>query len=324
MTLIDRAPSPAAGVTGDSFAWIGGSGGDWPGGAEDLRGSVLANYRRLEAEVPGVAVRWSGSLVWKDTATPLTPGQYWVERSEIAALEPNLQQLPDRAVYTPTDGGVDPVRAAEALVRAARAHGARVVLGSGVAALNMVAGGRVEGIITPAGFYPATTVVLAAGTGVTAVCGPLGVTLPVAASPAFLMRVAAPPGLVRTILDSPELEVRESRDGHLLVTAPLALAEGDTAPALDRLAQRTLERLRALFGGPGPLRLLGYALGRRPMPADGPIVGYVTPDKSTYVAVMHSAVTLAPTVGRLVADELASGTPSAELRRCRPQLYSTS
>jgi len=58
------------------------------------------------------------------------------------------------------------------------------------------------------------------------------------------------------------------------------------------------------------------------MPAGGPVVGYVTPDKSVYVAVMHSAITLAPTVGRLIADELISGEPVAELRRCRPQRFS--
>lgn len=321
VTLIDRAPSPAAGVTGDSFAWIGGSGGDWPGGAEDLRGSVLADYRRLEAEVPGVAVRWCGSLVLSGAAARLAHGQYWIGRNEVAAIEPNLRELPDWAVHTPTDGGVDPVRTTEALVDAARTLGAQVVLGSGAATLK-VAGGRVEGVTTSAGFYPAATVVLAAGTGVTALCEPLGVTLPVAASPAFLMRVAAPAGLVRTILDSPEFEARESRDGYLLMTAPLA--EGNSAPALERLAQRTLERLRSSFGGSGPLRLLGYAVGRRPMPAGGPIVGYLTPDTSAYVAAMHSAVTLAPTVGRLVAGELVSGKTAAELRRCRPQRFGLS
>jgi glycine/D-amino acid oxidase-like deaminating enzyme len=62
VTLIDRGTAPATGVTGGSFAWIEGCGGDWPGGAEDLRGSVLADYGRLEAELPDVEVCWSGSL----------------------------------------------------------------------------------------------------------------------------------------------------------------------------------------------------------------------------------------------------------------------
>ncbi|WP_267890806.1 hypothetical protein [Streptomyces sp. MMG1533] len=36
-----------------------------------------------------------------------------------------------------------------------------------------------------------------------------------------------------------------------------------------------------------------------------------------YVAVLHSALTLAPTVGQLVAEELVTGEPAAGLRRCR-------
>lgn len=327
VTLIERASAPAAGVTGASFAWIGDAGGDWPGGAEDLRGSVLMDYRRLEAEVPGVAVRWTGSLTWGDASVRpgdgarLARGQYWLGRSEVAALEPHLRDLPERAVYTPTDGGVDSVRTTGALVDAARTLGAQVVLGSGVTSLKIVRD-RVEGVVSSAGFHPASTVVLAAGTEIGVLCEPLGVTLPVAASPAFLMQAAASPGLVRTILAGPAFEARESRGGHLLMVAPHNA--GASGVALEQLAQHTLARLLSMFGGADPLRLLGHGVGRRPMPSGGPVVGYVTPDKSVYVAVMHSALTLAPTVGRLVADELVSSEPVAELRRCRPQRFSAS
>jgi glycine/D-amino acid oxidase-like deaminating enzyme len=325
VTLMERAPSPGVGVTGASFAWIGGAGGDWPGGAEDLRGSVLDDYRRLQAEVPGVAVRWTGSLSWSDDAVglaragQLVRGQYWIGRGEIAALEPNLREIPEGAVHTPSDGGVDPARTTEALVQAARALGAQVVLDCGSASLK-IAGGRVEGVVSPAGFFPASMVVLAAGTDVGALCEPLGVTLPVAASPALRMQVAAPPRLVRTIVDTPAFEVRESRNGLLLMTAPLGGAS--SRAAVGRLARGTLERIQSSFAGAGSLRLLEHRVGRRPMPEGGPIVGYVTPDRSVYVAVMHSALTLAPTVGRLAADELTGGTPAAELRRCRPQRFS--
>jgi glycine/D-amino acid oxidase-like deaminating enzyme len=269
-------------------------------------------------------VRWTGSLAWTDKSTPVSegarpgPGQHWVGRSEIAALEPNLQTPPEWAVYAPTDGGVDPVRITEAFVQAARMHGAQVVLGSAVTSLK-AAGGRVEGVMTSAGFHPASTVVLAAGVNVPALCEPLGVRLPVAVSPAFLMRVATPPGLVRTILASPHYEAREAHDGNLLMTAPHAGRLSGTA--LQQLAQHTLDRLRSTFGGNGALRLLGHGIGRRPMPLDGPIAGYVTPDKSVYVAVMHSAVTLAPTIGRLLAKELVSGEPVTELERCRPHQF---
>src|SRR5437868_11319386 len=100
VTLLDQAASPAAGVTGDSFAWIGDAGGDWPGGALDLRDAVLGDWRRLEAEVHGVDVRWTGSLAWRSGAFPaeaearLAKGQFCVRPDEIAALEPNLKDIP--------------------------------------------------------------------------------------------------------------------------------------------------------------------------------------------------------------------------------------
>lgn len=53
-----RSPSPdelsnrVTGVTKDSFVWIRGAGGHWPGGAQDLREYAMADYRRLENELP--------------------------------------------------------------------------------------------------------------------------------------------------------------------------------------------------------------------------------------------------------------------------------
>lgn len=302
VTLLDQGPAPATGVTGDSFAWIGDASGDWPGGAGDLRGSVRADYRRLEAELPDVAVRWTGSLTWSDARAEPGAGQYVVGRGDIATLEPNLRNPPEHAIHTPSDGGVDPSALTGSLVRAARAHGAQVIHNATVTSLDPSGG-----VLSSIGCHPAETVVLAAATNVRTPCQPLGIDLPVDASPAYLLHVEAPPGLVRTIVAGPDFEVREVREGHLLMTVPRV--DGDD-----------VRRLRMTFNGAEACRPIGgYRIGRRPMPAHGPIVGYATRDRSVYVAVMHSAITLAPTVGRLVADEIVTGKPPAELRHCRPR-----
>lgn len=308
VTMIDRGAAPGAGVTGGSFAWIGGCGGDWPGGAEDLRGSVLADYRRLEDELPDVAVCWSGSLTWggAQVGLDLGEGRFRVGADEIRRMEPGLRTPPDWAVHTPSDGAVDPVAVTAALVRAARALGARVVLGAAGVALR-IAGSGVTGVTSSVGFHPASTVVLAVGTAVPELVAPLGVELSADASPACLVRLAAPPGLVRTIVAGPDFEVREGRAGQLLMTVPRP-SDGDTA----------LSRLRAAFHGADRCRVLDSRVSARPLPADGPLLGPLTSDGSVYVAVLHSAVTLAPTVGRLLARELATGEAAADLRRCRP------
>lgn len=92
----------------------------------------------------------------------------------------------------------------------------------------------------------------------------------------------------------------------------------------EQVAQDTLRRLKATFRGSEQCRLLGYRTGMRPMPAHGPVIGYATRDRSVYVAVMHSAISLAPTAGRLIADELVTGSPPPELRHYRPPAGTTS
>ncbi|WP_089103506.1 NAD(P)/FAD-dependent oxidoreductase [Streptomyces hyaluromycini] len=307
VTLVEQGPGPATGVTGDSFAWIGGTtGGDWPGGAEDLRPAVLADWRRLEREVPGVMVRRTGSLTWPVPYGPgggrLPEGRHPVGRTAIQALEPHFRTPPDAAVHTPSDAGVDPVAVTAALVAAARARGARVGYEAAGAVLRTETG-RVTGVDTAAGFRPASVVVLAAGTGAVELAAPLGTALPVIGSPARLLRLAAPPGLVRSVVAGPDFEVREVSAGRLLLTR--TRADDDTAVA----------GLRASFEG--EFRVVGSRVGVRPIPEGGPLIGPLTPDGSAYVAVAHSAVTLAPTVGRLVAAELATGQAAPELGRCR-------
>jgi glycine/D-amino acid oxidase-like deaminating enzyme len=320
VTIVDKASSPADGATHNSFGWFSGVGGDWPGGADDLRAFVLDDYRRLEKEVPGLSVRWTGSLVCTDVSVRLNngmqvvSGQQSIAQNEIAALEPNIKQVPARAVYSPTDGGIDPILATTALLDAAKSHGAVTIFGHGPAIITTTED-HTEGVFVGETFYKADTVIVAAAAGAQQICESLGVSLPMTVSPAFWLKATGPVGLVKTILDTPEFEIRESRDGHYLMTA---LHHGDGSAAHQKqLAQATIERVNERFGLTDRVQLLDYGICQRPMPANGPIIDYITNDTSVYVAVMHSGVTLAPTVGRLIADELTSGERSDALRRCK-------
>ncbi|WP_267902580.1 NAD(P)/FAD-dependent oxidoreductase [Streptomyces triticirhizae] len=253
-------------------------------------------------------MRWCGSLAW-DEASGVDgepgEGRFLVGRDEVAALEPALREPPERAVHTPSDAGVDPTAVAEALVAAARARGAKVRTGVRVTGLEVV-NGRVAGVRSSAGAHRAARVVLAAGTEVVRLCRPLGVALPVVGSPARGVRMAAPAGLVRSVVAAPGCEAREVRDGTLRLTLP---------PGRDAGAA-----LRGLFRGAEEAVVLEDRVGNRPLPADGPIVGPVTRDRALWVAVLHPGVTLAPTVARLLAEEVIGDRLVAELAGCRPAL----
>jgi glycine/D-amino acid oxidase-like deaminating enzyme len=312
VTLVDRG-LPGSGVTGDSFAWIGASGVP-PGPVAALRRSATDEYRRLEDELPGVRVRWTGSLSWPHTGA--LDGQVEVDAAAVARLEPHLRVPPGSAVHVPGDGAVDPVAVTEALVAGAGGHGAAVVVGSTVTALRGGVG-RCRGVDTSAGPVEADAVVLAVGTDALSGCAPSGSTVPVVASPAVLVRLAAPQGLVRTLLATPDLELRQAADGMLLVA--LAHHGEVTQDDLRAAGHRALARVRALLHGAEGVRLVSARIGWRPVPVDGePVLGPVPGTGGAYLAVLHSGVSLGAAVGRLVAQEVVLGEPAPELQGCRP------
>ncbi len=324
VVLLDKGP-PASGVTGDSFAWIGGPRvADTPDASTPLRRRVLLEYRRLEQEVPGLQVRWRGSLLWNeeelDERRPLGPDEHLLEAASIARLEPQLRQPPARAVRLASDGAIDPVAVTEALVHAAQEHGARLMASTAVTALR-VRDGTVVGVDTTSGFLPSGTVIVTAGADAPLLCTPLGFDLPVTRFPALLLRFAAPSGLVRTLVNGPELEeVREASEGELWVAAEYR-GEASTDD-LDRTGREVLERLVAAFDGAQDVRLVSVRVGARPMPADGlPVIGPLPGVTGAYVTVMHSGVTLAPAVARLVAAEVVHGVEAEELAGLRPHRF---
>ena len=303
VTLVDGG-RPGAGVTANSFAWIGAA-GVRTGPAAAMRTNATTDYRRLEAELPGLPVTWSGSLSWGAGGPPEAgPGQEVVDAAAAMALEPTLRQPPEWAVWAPGDGAVDPVGVTERLVAGARAHGAHVRTGTPVTAVRQDGAGRVVGVDTAAGPVDGATVVLAAGVATSTLCAPLGVRVPVDPSPATLFSFSAPAGLIRTVVHNQDFDLRQ-------VAADRLIAAADSP-------ERTLAAVRSTFHGADSVELLSARVGVRPMPADGePIIGPVAGVPGLYLAVLHSAITLAPAVGRLVARELVDGTVEPMLAGCR-------
>jgi glycine/D-amino acid oxidase-like deaminating enzyme len=106
----------------------------------------------------------------------------------------------------------------------------------------------------------------------------------------------------------------------------MLLAAAGTADRdeLQRSAHATLGRLKEILSGAQDIRLGDVRIGVRPMPVDGlPIIGALPGHPGGYIAVMHSAITLAPAAGRLVADELIDAIELEELQGVRPNRFVT-
>jgi glycine/D-amino acid oxidase-like deaminating enzyme len=322
VTLID-AGLPGSGASEASFAWIGRPvSSDLP--SAPLRYVALDEYRRLESELPALAIRWTGSLSWDgfdDNPGPST--------DDAGKLEPHLRTPPPLAFHHLEDGAFDPIAAIDVLVAAAREKGVQLLTGTPATALLAEdEPGRakdepakdVSGVLTAAGAVPAETVVLTAGTGTAALCSSIGVAVPVEPSPAILVRLRATPGLVRAIVATPSLEARQLDDGTVL--APTVYSGEADQAALQETARRVRDRFAAAFVGADDTEVVSVEVGRRPMPVDDePIIGRPPGTRGLYVAVMHSAITLAAAVGRLAAAEILTGVSAAELAGCRPDRF---
>jgi glycine/D-amino acid oxidase-like deaminating enzyme len=322
--VLVEAEGIAAGVTGSSFAWINTS-HSGPDPIAQLRGAAINEYRRLETELPGLKVRWTGSLYYSagiDGAPQVSDNQVSgtpVTRSQILELEPMLKNPPQHALYKAEEGALDAVEATHALIAGAQDYGAKVHTQTRVIGFTTQSA-KVTGVKTTIGIFDADIVVLAAGTGITKLAETLKMPLPIEASPAIFIRYKSRSNLVRTIISSPEMEVRQSRDGTLLAAEDYlgnSLENQPTAVAL-RAAKAIQNELHGVISIDPEFACVGL----RPIPIDGtPIIGYLPKVGGVYVCAMHPGVTLAAIVGRLASEEIINDKVCSALSPCRPDRF---
>ena len=311
----------ASSVTATSFAWLNTS-RKAPDPIAALRSVALGDYRRLQNELPDLAIQWTGSLSYgagTDEALPDSShgsAATQVTRCQVVELEPNLNDPPEQALFKAEEGALDAVHTTHVLIAGAMAQGAKVMTQARVLGFTTLSG-QVTGVDTTLGALDADVVVIAAGTGTKALTAMLGTPLPVEASPSIFIRYAAQPGVVRTLISNAHMEVRQKADGTLLVAEDYRSDAPHDHPSL--IALQTAQAIEGQLRGIGPLGPAIAQVGLRPFPVDGtPIIGYLPTVGGVYVCAMHPGVVLAPVVGRLASEEIIDGSVCAALEPCRP------
>lgn len=249
----------------------------------------------------------------------------WLSPAQLGVLEPSIDlTAPADApiAYYPEEGWLDSLPYTSAMLAAARQAGATVHAYTRVTSVHSAAA-RVTGVQSADGrTFAADVVVNCAGRWADDVARLSGLTLPLA--PSVGMVVLTPPVAVdlSRILYPPGFHVRPDGAGRLMLgsdeTDAWVTADTRPDPALPgavELVRRAAQVLRGLDGtSPEAVRI-----GVRPMPADGlSTIGPLPGLAGYYVAVTHSGVTLAPALGRLVADEIALERRQAQLEPFRP------
>ena len=340
----------ASQASGHSFAWLNAGDGLQPMSYHVLRALALGEHRRLAAELP-MPVRWQGSLEWRDAAhggdTLADEVQRMRERGTemrlldaagAAAIQPGLQLSPDSALaWAAHDGALEGPAATHLLLERAQALGATLRMPVRVRAIEARRGGGVR-VTTDGDALVADSVIIAAGTGATALAESAGFALPQKTKAGVIALTAPAPPVLRTVLYGPDVHLLQRPDGRIL------LGEKDGPPAgrahAGRLAaqpnafpdpaiakqhgERLLARASRYLPAIASATIEEVGIGWRPMPEDGlPAIGFAPGSTSVYTAVMHSGMTLSALVGRLAAIEILDETPVELLADFRPGRFAT-
>ncbi len=258
-----------------------------------------------------------------------------VAASELSAFEPQLAGGLIGGAYYPEDQQVQPVRAAAALLRAARRRGAVVRFGVRVSGIRTDGRGAVAGVLTDAGPLDADVVVNAAGTWGGTLSERFGAPVPVLPRRGFILVTEPMPPVVRHKVYSADytanvassdaglqtsVVVEATKAGTLLIGASRERV-GFNAGVDYQVVRVLAAQAVRLFPVLADISVLRVYRGFRPYCPDHlPVIG---PDPRV-AGLVHACghegagIGLAPATGALIADLLGGRTPELDPTPFRP------
>lgn len=304
-------------ATPNSFAWINAGGPD-DHTYYEFRNRSMQHWREMTKQIPDLPISWTGALSWSATENETAVSQEGylkagtdivrVSNSELSALEPGLEEsfFPewDWGLHVQDEGSVEAHVAAEMLIAEAKSMGAKVLTTSVTGFVKE--DGRVSGVFTENGAIHGDHVILAAGLGSVPLMAAENIRLPVEGREGLLANtLPVDKKYLEKLFHGPALNMRQTLDGRIL--AGESFAGSDAGIDAEKKAREVIGKVQEAFKGGEEIEYGYYTLGVRPDPEDGlPIIGD-TPLEGLDVAVMHSGVTLAAIVGKLVAEKVLTG-----------------
>jgi glycine/D-amino acid oxidase-like deaminating enzyme len=313
-----------------------------------LRLQSLLAYHDLDVRLK-LGIVWGGYTNW--ASTPAQVGSLWesaaqmsttpypvrtIDAAGLIAMTPSLVPGPVAAAFfSRIDGHLNPVEVTLRFLDAARRHGATVMLQCEVQGLNRKHG-ALAGVQTNQGYFPLDRLIVAGGVDTPSILAMTGFDLKLRHAPGILAHSAPTSFITPIIFDAPgNLSFKQMADGSIVGTD--SPEPPDTAVHQEIRARAMAfpdEGVRALHGNRILTKIAQFlpasrgvtlerlTLGFRPMPLDElPVVGALPGVSDVYVAVTHSGVTLAPILGRYVAQEVMTGSRAEALAPFRPERF---
>ncbi|MCX4403827.1 MULTISPECIES: FAD-binding oxidoreductase [unclassified Streptomyces] len=338
LLVSDKEPGPELRLAQRSLA-------AWARIEDELRDELPTGFPGLELERKGglvVATTEAGAealLTFAGTQRGAGVLAETVDDARAHELEPDLTPHSTATVFYPEDLQVQPVAATEALLAAARRHGARVQQGVEVTG-PVLSSGRLVGVQVASGILPADAVVLAAGPWSGLVAERLGVLLPVRPRRGTVLVTSRMPVRIRhKVYDADYVGAVGSGSSDLQVSSVVESTAGGTVLIGssrerrgfdERIEARVLAALAAkallLFPFLADTQVMRAYGGFRPFVPDHlPVIGADPRLPGLWHATGHegAGIGLSLATAELLCDQLLDGSAdplAAEFRLDRPTL----
>ena len=342
--LIDKE-IPASGASGNSFSWINATYPKKPFSYNLLSQMGIEAYKNLEREFQ-FDIKWSGSLEWFEEL-----GQQEKLFAEIKAIKKYPRYTPvslissveaefmepkvffgdeNTIVHSESDGAIDTIQAIQMIHNEFERLGGESIFSCEFLKLNEK-NGRLSSIDTTMGKFEVDHAVFACGIDTDK---NLSIDTSSTPTPGIILKSKPVENRFNKIIVGPGVHIHQQNDGSIV------LGEQDGAPLshFDRLkerpsrfpnkefeelhTERIINTAKNFTTGLEDIVIEKVSIGWRPLPKDRiPIIGRFKKTKGVYVSMMHSGISLAAIVSKLVSEEILENKNIPILDDFRPSRF---
>ena len=342
--LIDKE-IPASGASGNSFSWINATYPKKPFSYNLLSQMGIEAYKNLEREFQ-FDIKWSGSLEWFEELdqqeklfaeikaikkypryTPVS----LISSVEAEFMEPKVFFGDENTiVHSESDGAIDTIQAIQMIHNEFERLGGESIFSCEFLKLNEK-NGRLNSIDTTMGKFEVDHAVFACGIDTD---NNLSIDTSSTPTPGIILKSKPVENRFNKIIVGPGVHIHQQNDGSIV------LGEQDGAPLshFDRLkerpnrfpnkefeelhTERIINTAKNFTTGLEDIVIEKVSIGWRPLPKDRiPIIGRFKKTKGVYVSMMHSGISLAAIVSKLVSEEILENKNIPILDDFRPSRF---
>ena len=328
VTLIDKN-APGSACSGSSFSWINATYPKKPYSYNLFSQLGINAFHIIQNELT-LDIKWNGSLEWSSkiedqekliqSVNELQSYPKYTPTSIIGykkakKWEPYINfKGNENIIFSKADGAIDPKDAIAKMIGAIKKNGGSVLYPCKFEKI-MESNDSFSKIKTSMGILKSQNIIFCNGIDID---NSFNINFLKKPRPGVIIKTKPKKNLINSVVYGPKIHVHQQSNGQIII------GEQITAPVKEN-SKNHLKRINKHFKNmvrdASDLNPSEVLIGWRPIPKDDlPIIGRFK-NKSVYIAVMHSGISLAAIVGNLVSQEIVDEVDSLLLKDFRPSRF---